>query len=56
MFDYSSRKNKMSTHTALEIKVKNPDDSANVSSDEDIPEEFSPVIIQNGFHARNLSH
>ena len=56
MFDQSSRKSKLSTHTQLNIKVKNPHhiDSANLSSEEDIPEELSPVIAPS--HMRKLSH
>ena len=46
----------MSTHTRLNIKVKNANhnDSANLSSEEDIPEELSPVIAPS--HMRKLSH
>ena len=55
MFDQSTtRRNKMSTHTRL--KIQTFDDSANVSSDDDIPEEFSPIHVNHGFHMRKLSH
>ena len=57
MFDQSSRKVKLSTHTRLNIQVKNPDndDSANLSSEEDIPEELSPVKHNGGTHLRKMS-
>lgn len=46
----------MSTRTRLQIKTQDRSDSANVSSDDDIPEEFSPIHVHHGFHARKMSH
>lgn len=53
MFEQSYRNAKLSTHTRLNIQVQNPDhnDSANLSSDEDIPEELTPVK-NHGAHIR----
>ena len=59
MFEQTTRKTKPSNRTRLNIKKKNNSDhdECNISSDEDIPEEYSPIKIHSSdkTHMRKVS-